>query len=236
MDFLILAGGAARRLDGADKPMIEVAGSALLDRVISACLAAPLARPESESAAECASAPCVTSATALAPQPTPAVVTVVGPERRTRVPVRWVREEPPGGGPVAAIAAGLQSCTADLVGIFAADLPFLDAETVHRLWTTLAIDDAAREHDGAVAVDGDGRDQWLAAVYRRAALASRLAEAGPDAVRGLPLRRLVGDLRLARVETGGPSVLDCDTWEDVAAARRIAERLPPGPHRPIEGG
>ena len=36
-DALVLSGGAARRLDGADKPGIEIGGVPLLDRVVSAC-------------------------------------------------------------------------------------------------------------------------------------------------------------------------------------------------------
>src|SRR3954451_22611863 len=54
-------------------------------------------------------------------------VVVVGPLRATELPVAWVREEPPGGGPVAALAAGLPLVTAPLVAVLAADLPFLDA-------------------------------------------------------------------------------------------------------------
>ncbi|MFN2540008.1 MAG: molybdenum cofactor guanylyltransferase [Mycobacteriales bacterium] len=36
-DALVLAGGAARRLGGVDKPALVVGGSTLLDRVLSAC-------------------------------------------------------------------------------------------------------------------------------------------------------------------------------------------------------
>ncbi|GHI88664.1 NTP transferase domain-containing protein [Streptomyces xanthophaeus] len=36
-DAIVLAGGAARRLDGADKPALRVGGRALLDRVLDAC-------------------------------------------------------------------------------------------------------------------------------------------------------------------------------------------------------
>ncbi len=103
--------------------------------------------------------------------------------------------------------------------MFAADLPFLNAETVHSLWTAIAESD---ESDGAVATDADGREQWLAAVYRRDALLARIADQGADKLRGLPLRRLVKELRLLRTAPAGQSVLDCDTWEDVAAARRLA--------------
>ncbi|MFD5509425.1 NTP transferase domain-containing protein [Streptomyces sp. NPDC127051] len=36
-DAIVLAGGAARRLGGADKPALQVGGRALLDRVLDAC-------------------------------------------------------------------------------------------------------------------------------------------------------------------------------------------------------
>jgi molybdopterin-guanine dinucleotide biosynthesis protein A len=188
-EVLIPAGGSGRRLGGVDKPMVEVGGQTLLDRVIEACVA-------------------------FGP------VTVVGPQRPTRRPVRWIREDPPGGGPVAAIAAGLAVCSHDWVGVFAADLPFLDASTVHSLWTTLA--EAAGPYDGALVVDADGRDQWLAAIYRRDSLLAKLAEQGAARIDGLPLRRLVENLRLLRVVEAGRAAFDCDTWEDVAAARRAA--------------
>lgn len=201
MDVLILAGGEARRLHGADKPMLEVGGKALLDRVIDACAALTGVGSAGE-------------------------ILVVGPPRTTERDVRWVREEPPGGGPVAAIAAGLGALPETggrwhrWVGVFAADLPFLTAEAVHSLWTAAAKVETAC--DGAVAVDAEGREQWLAAVYRRDALRSKIAEYGNDGVHGVSMRRLVRDLRLLRITQTGNAVLDCDTWEDVDAARRIA--------------
>ncbi|WP_240497415.1 NTP transferase domain-containing protein, partial [Streptomyces hirsutus] len=36
-DALVLAGGGARRLGGADKPGVRVGGRSLLDRVLAAC-------------------------------------------------------------------------------------------------------------------------------------------------------------------------------------------------------
>src|SRR3954451_21606618 len=47
-------------------------------------------------------------------------VVVVGPSRATSRPVTWVREDPPGGGPVAALAAGLPLMTAPFVAVLAA--------------------------------------------------------------------------------------------------------------------
>ncbi|MEU9382801.1 NTP transferase domain-containing protein, partial [Streptomyces sp. NPDC048279] len=39
-DAIVLAGGAARRLGGADKPSVRVGGRPLLDRVLTACAGA----------------------------------------------------------------------------------------------------------------------------------------------------------------------------------------------------
>lgn len=222
IDVLILAGGEARRLGGADKPMIEIGGRPLLDRVIEACITAVHgAPPYGVESTEVASAHAAEPISTRDISANPDNPIVVGPTRPTRRPVRWARENPPGGGPVAAIAAGLSLCRATYVGVFAADLPFLTAETVHSLWTALAASSA--DYDGAIAVDPDGREQWLAAVYRRDALLTRIADQGQDGLHGLPLRRLVQDLRLLRIPAAGQSVLDCDTWEDVAAARRLAK-------------
>ena len=43
-------------------------------------------------------------------------VVVVGPPRECRRPVTWTREDPPGGGPLAGVAAGVDAVTTDLVG------------------------------------------------------------------------------------------------------------------------
>lgn len=186
-DALVLAGGAARRLDGADKPGLRLGGRTLLDRVISAC-------------------------------PGAASVVVVGPERPTeRAGVRWCREDPPGGGPVAAVAAGLAEVTAGVVLLLAADLPFLDAAAVGRLLDGLgAAGEQPETVDGAVLVDAGGRDQLLAGAYRTAALRAALAELGPPD--GLPLRRLLAPLRLRRLPDPEAAALDCDTWDDLARA------------------
>ncbi|WP_345025363.1 molybdenum cofactor guanylyltransferase, partial [Streptomyces sedi] len=134
-EAVVLAGGAARRLGGVDKPAVRVGGRTLLDRVLAGC-------------------------PADGPDPV-----VVGPRRRTARPVRWTREEPPGGGPLPALAAGLALTERPLVAVLAADLPFLDAATVPLLVAALPPD-----ADGVLLVDAEGRDQPLTAVYRAAAL------------------------------------------------------------------
>ncbi|MEV6022882.1 NTP transferase domain-containing protein [Streptomyces sp. NPDC052036] len=212
-DAVVLAGGAARRLGGADKPGVRVGGRALLDRVLAACAGAAT------------------------------TVVVAGP-RPTARPVLWAREEPPGAGPVAALDAGLRRTTARYVVVLSADLPFLEAGTVRRLLAALRASGA----EGAVLTDPEGRDQPLVAAYRSAALRRELtrlaAEQGPSGapelprppdlgdpselpprpgLAGLPLRRLVAGLGLTRISDPVAS-FDCDTWDDIAAARsRIRE-------------
>lgn len=146
---------------------------------------------------------------------------VVAEPRPTARPVAWAREDPPGGGPLAALDAGLRHTTAEQVVVLSADLPFLDEGTVRRLLAALR----ARGADGALLTDADGRDQPLVAAYRAPVLRRELAalSRGNDGLTGLPLRRLTGALGLTRVPDPVAS-FDCDTWDDIATARaRIRE-------------
>ncbi|EGJ75967.1 putative molybdopterin-guanine dinucleotide biosynthesis protein [Streptomyces sp. Tu6071] len=205
-DAVVLAGGGARRLGGADKPGLRVGARTLLDRVLTACEGAR----------------------------TTVVVAVPRPVAR---PVVWAREDPPGGGPLAALDAGLRHVTAARLCLLSADLPFLTSAALTRLHAAL---DAAPEKDGALYVDADGREQYLTAVYRTAPLREGLERLkdGPDSTPGvlprgtggqvrtggLSLRRLLGPLDLVRVPDEERVSFDCDTWEDLAAARdRIRE-------------
>ncbi|WP_407559904.1 DUF6457 domain-containing protein [Streptomyces sp. 184] len=147
---------------------------------------------------------------------------VVGPRRPTVRPVAWTREAPPGGGPLAALAAALPLTSADTVVLLSADLPFLDDGTVRTLLDALA--SAEVSVDGAMFVDGTGRDQPLVAAYRGESLRRGLALLAVEygGLAGLPLRLLTGELRLVRSTSG--ATFDCDTWEDLATARdRIRE-------------
>ncbi|WP_413808381.1 NTP transferase domain-containing protein [Streptomyces sp. OE57] len=187
-DAVILAGGAARRLGGVDKPALRVGGRALLDRVLDACRDAGR-------------------------------IVVVGPRRPTARPVRWAREEPPGGGPVAAVDAGIRQTAAPVVLVLSADLPFLTHETVETLLTGL------QGAEGAVLIDPDGREQPLVAAYRAEPLRREIALLATEhgGLGGLPLRLLVSELALARLQHPTAS-FDCDTWEDITTARaRIRE-------------
>jgi molybdopterin-guanine dinucleotide biosynthesis protein A len=144
---------------------------------------------------------------------------VVGPRRDLPYGVLGACEEPPGGGPVAGLAAGLPLVEADLVVVLACDLPFLTARTVDRLVSAL-IADGRREYDGAQLVDEGGQRQPLAAAYRTGKLRSALPAA--EAIPGTPMRDLLARLSMLDIEASPGQAWDCDTWEDVTRARQRA--------------
>ncbi|MEU9607584.1 NTP transferase domain-containing protein [Streptomyces sp. NPDC048057] len=193
-DAVVLAGGGARRLGGADKPALSVGGRPLLDRVLGACRDAVR-------------------------------TVVVGGRRPTGRPVLWAREDPPGGGPLAALDAGMRQLAhapgsePDVVLVLSADLPFLSGATVRRL--VAALDRSGRE--GVLLVDADGRDQPLVAAYRPEPLRRELALLATEygTLAGLPLRLLTHELDLARTEADPLASFDCDTWADITAARAL---------------
>ncbi|WP_436772001.1 NTP transferase domain-containing protein [Yinghuangia sp. YIM S09857] len=193
-DAVVLAGGAARRLGGRDKPALRVGGRTLLDRAVAACAGAGR-------------------------------VIAVGPERTTAADVRWLREDPPGGGPVAAVAAGLAAVEAPYVLLLAADLPFVTREVTGRLLDALvrAAEGPGPRPDGVLLVDADGRDQPLLAAYRTEALRAALAAVGEP--HGAALRRMLTPLALERAADAEGAAFDCDTWPQVRAARDRSGRM-----------
>lgn len=106
---VVLAGGAARRMGGVDKPALPVGGRPMLARVLAAVVGA---EPR------------------IVVGPVP-----VGLPAGVRV----TRERPAGAGPVAAIAAGLALVDPDveMVAVLAADLPLITAEALAALRETL---------------------------------------------------------------------------------------------------
>lgn len=154
--------------------------------------------------------------TALTAVASAAETVVVGPEVPTCRPVRWTREDPPGGGPVAALAAGLAALRTDPaeVAVLAADLPGLTPATMDRLRAALTA-------DGAMLRDATGKRQWLIGVWRTDALRRAL----PADPAGRSVRSVLGTLTGADVpELPGESA-DVDTPADLA---RVTE----GPSQP----
>lgn len=180
-DAIVLAGGSSRRMGGADKTRLDVAGVPLLDRVLAVVSDA-------------------------------GVSVVVGRQRPTiRTDVHWTLEQPPGGGPAAAVKAGLSLVESPTVVLLAADLPFVTGEVVQRLFVA-----AAGPRSGAIAVDDAGHPQWLLSAWQTAALRSTDLEAGRS------LRQAFTQLSPERVVTDSLVTTDCDTPEDLRRARELA--------------
>lgn len=190
-DVLVVvpAGGTSRRLGGGDKTALDVGGRALLHRLLDDLARWP---------------------TAVVADAPPAAV-------RARWPhARWVREHPPGGGPLAALAAGLAVAPAAAVLVaVAGDQPFAGPAVP----ALLAALDAHPAADAALAAGPDGRPQPLLAAYRTAAVSAVLH--GP--VAGRPVRALWADLRRVVVDVPAASVLDVDDPADLARARGAAD-------------
>jgi molybdopterin-guanine dinucleotide biosynthesis protein A len=139
-------------------------------------------------------------------------VVVVGPERDIDAEVTWVREDPPGAGPVAALKAGIAAL--DLrastvpgeahVAVLAGDLIGIDAGTVPRLRSIL---DENPGVAGAVLVDTEGYVQWMHGVWRLKAL----RDAGP----GRSLKSVLGALPLIEVPERDGESRDVDTPDDL---------------------
>ena len=142
---------------------------------------------------------------------------VVGPPQPVPDGVLLVREQPPGGGPVAALRAGLAHVTVDVVAVLAGDLPFVTPGLLRDLRSRLT-------GDGVLVVDDAGHDQLLLGVWRTAPLRAAL----PEAPAHVPLRRVLAPLAVGRVhpavrEGEPPPWTDCDTPADLARARTWAE-------------
>ncbi|WP_310961621.1 molybdenum cofactor guanylyltransferase [Nocardioides terrisoli] len=139
-------------------------------------------------------------------------VVVVGPQVITERPVTFRLEDPPGGGPVAGLMAGLTGFPRmpRRVAVLAVDMPRVTAATIRRL--RAAATDGVH---GALLVDGSGRRQYLCGVYDTAALRA----AGACDVFGMPVRMLLEGLALVEVSAVGEECHDVDTWADLRALR-----------------
>ena len=182
VDVVVLAGGTGRRLGGAVKPDVVARGTRLLDHVLAGLeqlrdRGLPLGH-----------------------------VCVVAPAA-VDLPTGVLRalEDPPLGGPVAGIAAGL-------IGLLTCDAP--------SSWRALpGLIEALRQSepgaDGVCALDGD-HVQYLLGLYHRRALATAAA---PDGVplRDTAVRRSLGRLRVTAIPVPHGVVRDLDTWAEVRA-------------------
>ena len=133
---------------------------------------------------------------------------------------RCVQESPAGGGPVAGIAAALELCESEIVGVLATDMPFAGAHMIHLL-------SAMTSHDDAIMfVDSKGFKQSLAALYRREALENALTKIGNP--HGASMRTLISDLNIHEVHMSPEiekAMIDVDTPHDLVVAMEYLAKL-----------
>ncbi len=191
-DAVLLAGGRASRMGGVDKTALVSGGQTLSGHAIAAAAGAR-------------------------------TVVLVGLRASRTAPagVVQVREDPPFGGPVAAIAAGLAAVAdpAPWTLVLACDLVRPEA-AVDRLVRAIT---GAGGADGLVAVDEDGRRQHLLALYRSDALRAAVRALGDPT--GAAVRRLTGGLRLVEVPLPAALCADVDEPEDATRATADARLL-----------
>ena len=133
---------------------------------------------------------------------------------------RCVQENPVGGGPVAGIAAALELCESEIVGVLATDMPFAGAHMIHLL-------SAMTSHDDAIMfVDSKGFKQPLAALYRRESLENALSKIGNS--HGASMRTLISDLNIHEVHMSPEiekAMIDVDTPDDLVVAMEYLAKL-----------
>ncbi len=205
VDVIVLVGGRGTRLGGVDKASVVVDGQMLLSRLLASFEAHDGDGLKTR----------------------PGQVVVVG---RAQVPpgVFSALEDPPGSGPVAAIAAGLAalsrgSSPSTWTLVLAVDQPGAP-EVVPQL--CLAIEtEQSRDREvraqAIVPVDAEGRWQWLLAAYGTDELMRAIH--GLDDLMGAPMHRVFTQLGVRVAEVDHDLLGDIDTPADL---RRWKGTLP----------
>ena len=151
------------------------------------------------------------------------MVVVVGPVRQVPRPVIFTSEDPPGGGPAAAMIAGLRRAlaeSADVIVVLPADAP-LGGQAASTLLGRLEDEPST---PAAVGIDVYGREQPLQLAcgpLRPAAARALLAGAGPGGAAGVSARRLLDALRpgLMSQELAPAELWDIDSPDQLIAWR-----------------
>lgn len=209
-DAIVLAGGRSSRLGGSAKAALVIGGKTLLESTLAATEGAGRR-------------------------------VVVGDVQALQPGILTTREFPAFAGPASAIAAGshaLRSKPSEtrvdhdhFTLVLACDMPGV-ADAVAALVCAAESPDAdtgegavdqdetaaegkALTADGVVAVDGEGRRQYLVGLYRTAAL-RRAIDDNSARLENLAVKHLLGCLRLQEVTVADGATADIDTWADAA--------------------
>ncbi|WP_435199347.1 molybdenum cofactor guanylyltransferase [Janibacter sp. GS2] len=132
-------------------------------------------------------------------------------------------EDPPLGGPVAGVEAGLDALTAlppvapwtVLLACDLADpLPALGRLIAAWSFAQRSAEVATDEHDGWCLADSTGHPQWLFGIHRTDALRRALARLDPP--RDASMKTLFASSTLVTVPASDEDVANIDTWTDHA--------------------
>lgn len=202
---IILAGGASTRMGGTDKTRLQIAGVSSLERVLRAAPADEriVVGPDGQDGAELAA----------------------------RHGARFVLEDPPRSGPLAALARGVQEIGEHAGGdaggdrkvlVLGGDMPLLRRESLLRLLRT-----DPRGTRVVALTDDEDQLQFLCAAWPLRRLREELAaiEHPEGGWANLSLRRLygrLGDDGLITHSSTGAESADLDTPADLAEARSAA--------------
>jgi molybdopterin-guanine dinucleotide biosynthesis protein A/uridine kinase len=146
-------------------------------------------------------------------------VVIVGGVRQVARPVIFTSEEPAGGGPAAALAAGLRRAleeTGDAIVTLPGDAP-LAGQGAGLLISRLQEPGV----EAVVGVDGSGQEQPLQLALRPGAARALVAAAGPSGAAGVSARRLLDALRpgLVSQQLAPVEVWDVDTLDQLLVWR-----------------
>lgn len=144
-------------------------------------------------------------------------VVAVGAPRSLARPVTWVLEDPPDGGPLAGIAAGVAVVTTEHVVVLGGDMPFVGPWARQIAGELAASDDP--EVAGVCARGDDGRDNPLLAAYQTAAVHAALPPQSRNGRAGL----LVDRIPHRSLSVPAADLLDVDTPAALEVARGRVE-------------
>jgi molybdopterin-guanine dinucleotide biosynthesis protein A len=152
--------------------------------------------------------------------PNELTVIVVGEPIAAGDHITFIREDPAGSGPVAAVAAAMALVNTPLILLLAVDAPF----AMPRLLNV----SLASSTNALIPVDRSGHAQYLAGIYRTDPL--RIAVNQIASPVGVSVRELMSHLPCVEYREIPPGeaefFIDLDTPEDLAIAREILGRHP----------
>jgi molybdenum cofactor guanylyltransferase len=157
----------------------------------------------------------------LALLPEHVAIVVVGAVRKVARPVIFTSEDPPGGGPAAALVAGVRRALAELsdaIVTLPADAP-LGGQAASTLLSRLESEPSI---EAVVGVDAHDREQPLQLALRPPAARALVAAAGPAGAAGVSARRLLDALRPGLVIQ---KLAPAELWDIDTPEQRLAWQL-----------